>query len=373
MDFGSVRLWDDGTTWADLQPAPSRWNWEPLDRAVAAAERAGLRPMLVLGQTPAWASSDPRAPGVHVPGTGEPPRSLALWSAYVTAVADRYYGRIRAYEVWNEPNYVSDYFHGSEADMARLTESAYAAVKAVDPDALVVSPGLATRTPGQRGWLYRYLDELDPAAVDVIALHLYPPTGEGPETAAVQLDTVITALRARGIDKPVWNTEVNYGVVEPEAVAPPIPDDVAAGFLARTLIVNRASGVSRVYWYAWWHNRSLGINLTDDAGPTRAMRAWRATRAWLEGGRLAGCRTRDDEWSCVLHRDDGSLRLIVWTTATPVGLPAPAGAAALTGLDGRETPLDPGATVRLTGTPTLITGPGLTAAAAAAFLERPTR
>ena len=97
-----------GTTWAELEPAKGVWNWGGLDNFVAAAQEHGVSDILLnLGQSPRWASSSPETAG-HMYGTPAltpaPPANIQDWRDYVTAVAQRYKGRIRYYEIWNEPN-----------------------------------------------------------------------------------------------------------------------------------------------------------------------------------------------------------------------------------------------------------------------------
>ena len=55
--FGTLRLWDAGTSWTSLEPLKGVWHFETLDTWVAAAEANGIPDIiLTLGQTPAWAS-----------------------------------------------------------------------------------------------------------------------------------------------------------------------------------------------------------------------------------------------------------------------------------------------------------------------------
>jgi len=56
--FGVLRLWDSGTTWAAMEPKPGQWQFDQLDRWMA-ARAPGQAVMLTLGQSPTWASSDP--------------------------------------------------------------------------------------------------------------------------------------------------------------------------------------------------------------------------------------------------------------------------------------------------------------------------
>ncbi|WP_165400383.1 GH39 family glycosyl hydrolase [Motilibacter rhizosphaerae] len=353
--FGTVRLWDAGTTWSDLQPAPGRWDWTRLDAAVLDAESRRLEPVLVLGQTPAWASSDTRVPGMLHPGASMPPLDPRTWSAYVSAVATRYRGRIRGYEVWNEPNYVSDYYHGTEQQLASLTVLARTALRAADPGALLIGPGFATRTQGQLGWLYRYLDALPARTLDVVALHLYPPAGQGPEQAVAQLQTVEAALAGRGITAPVWNTEVNLGVVGGTSLATPVPAPLDGAYVARLLLLSRAAGIERTYWYTWSWLGNVGINLLQpDGAPSGALGAWRRVGAWMTHSTLDGCSAAGAVWTCTLRPDAGGTAQVVWTTGPGTTYAVPGGTAGVLGLEGSVSPVPASGRIPLTAVPVLL-------------------
>ena len=51
------------------------------------------------------------------------PATMQDWTNYIAAVATRDLGRIRAYEIWNEPN--AQYFSGEVIDIFRLTQAAH--------------------------------------------------------------------------------------------------------------------------------------------------------------------------------------------------------------------------------------------------------
>jgi len=66
------------------------------------------------------------------------------------ALAERYRGQVRAYQVWNEPN-LSREWSGHPPDPAgyvELLRACYVAIKEADPDALVISAGLAPTGTG---------------------------------------------------------------------------------------------------------------------------------------------------------------------------------------------------------------------------------
>jgi len=78
---------------------------------------------------------------VNLPRPGE---DWAEWGHYRYLDAELYRGRIDAYEIGNEPNLIEEWGGNPDpAAYARLLEIAYREIKSADPQALVVSAGLA--------------------------------------------------------------------------------------------------------------------------------------------------------------------------------------------------------------------------------------
>ena len=63
--IGSVRLWDTGTSWRNLEPSRGIWRWDVLDTAVDNAQAHGDSVLYVLGWGPSWALQPTRAIGGH--------------------------------------------------------------------------------------------------------------------------------------------------------------------------------------------------------------------------------------------------------------------------------------------------------------------
>ena len=186
VPIGSLRLWDNETTWSVLEPAKGQYVWGKLDAAVANAEKNGVNNiLLVLAGTPAWATDDPASGGAAgvLPGAAGMPRNIADWDSFVTAVATRYKGRISNYQIWNEAN-LSTFSTGTPAELAALTKHAYDIIKGIDPNATVVAPSMGTRLGSNGAQLSKkfmrfygaYLRELSQVnwPVDVWAAHTYP-------------------------------------------------------------------------------------------------------------------------------------------------------------------------------------------------------
>ena len=115
------------------------FEWHEPDRIVDAVNKAGLGMIARLDNQPDWARRDQ-----IFPKTG-PADNIEDWKDYIEAVAERYKGKIAAYEIWNEPNLAREW--GDAKPDARaytdILKVAYTAIKKQDPNALVISAGLS--------------------------------------------------------------------------------------------------------------------------------------------------------------------------------------------------------------------------------------
>jgi hypothetical protein len=130
-----------GFAWREIEgAAPGAYNWANTDRLMDQVDAYGLNIIARVDAQPAWA-------GGNYPVIG-PPDDYQDYVDFLTALATRYRGRIDAYQIWNEPN-LSREWGGRPPDptgYTRLLKMAYQAIKAVDPNAYVISAGMAPTT-----------------------------------------------------------------------------------------------------------------------------------------------------------------------------------------------------------------------------------
>jgi len=307
VQFGSWRLWDSHTTWAQLEPERGQWDWQALDKDVSLAEDHGVELLLTLGRSPHWASSRPNERGRKanaMPGGMAEPRSLDDWREYVRTVATRYKGRIKAYEVWNEPN-LPNFFSGTPEAMRDLAREAYTTLKQVDPDIIVVSPSAAG--PTGPSWMEEYLQLGGGKYADVIGWHFYLQR-RPPEAIFDYMQRLRPILSSGGVgDKPIWNTEAGWTYFTN------IDPSDGPAYVARSYILNWALGINRFYWYAW-DDAHMSVRLTenDQATPGAGGHAYGQIEKWLVGARMDSLRQQNDgSYVCQLSRD-GRKSWIVW-------------------------------------------------------------
>lgn len=128
--------------WRDMeQIMKGRYDWFRPDLIVDMAERHRLKLLARLDHQPFWAQAD----GGRTPLPSAPPKNYQDFGDFCHVFAERYKGRIGAYEVWNEPNLAREWGNSppNPAEYVRLLAACYVGIKTADPEAVVISAGLA--------------------------------------------------------------------------------------------------------------------------------------------------------------------------------------------------------------------------------------
>jgi hypothetical protein len=201
--------------WAGVQPFNrNRYNWANVDRMVNAAAARNMGVLAVLNSTPVWASDR------YLSGHPDPD----VFAAFAGLAADRYKGKISAYEVWNEPNGINFWNPVDPVAYTRMLQTSYTAIKQADPSATVVggvvvsvfNAGRATMNPED------FIEQMYAAGAkgsfDAISFHPYNFDGkfsEGgvgdPLSAKEQVEGMRRLMELNGDgDLKIWATE--YGI-----------------------------------------------------------------------------------------------------------------------------------------------------------------
>jgi len=129
--FGWVRV---QLQWSEFEPSPGSYNTAVYDTIIGAASRGGANVLVSVVKAPAWAS--PSHPGAL-------PENTAAFARTMRYLATRYSGQVGAWEIWNEQNLAGEV--GGQVSVApyfATLKAGYGAVKAADPNAIVLFGGL---------------------------------------------------------------------------------------------------------------------------------------------------------------------------------------------------------------------------------------
>ncbi|MBI1258645.1 MAG: hypothetical protein GC204_14350 [Chloroflexi bacterium] len=130
--------------WDDIEPQREVWSIDRADALLKALEQRNLKVIARLSDAPEWAH-----PALGARGKDgfidAPPDNLADFGRFCGVLADRYKGRIAAYQIWNEPNLSREWGnHPPDAGgYVALLKVCSDAIRAADPAAIIISAGLA--------------------------------------------------------------------------------------------------------------------------------------------------------------------------------------------------------------------------------------
>lgn len=347
LGFGTIRV---GSTWRQIEEKKGTFTFDEIDRYVDFAQQQNLDVIIQLGQPPNWATG-----GISSSPYGDlfnsiPPYNMQDWRNYVAALGNRYAGKIRYYEVWNEPN-LKGFYSGSLAKLVELTMESYKVLKAIDPQIQIISPTYTSENgvAGMREFLLAGGKDW----IDIVGIHLYgyPKPPEDMLALANQYRQVITQAGAGHL--PVWNTEsswnsyfykgVLYGSDEDD-YSIQMPNDLAISYIHRMFLCNWIAGMERAVFYGmdqpWSRIRLLDLNNLPHVAVTGE--AYQRMVDWLSGASMHHYTFSSNGVHTIsLQYADGHSGYVLWTDddrTASIALPPELALSQLQTADGRQVP-----------------------------------
>ncbi len=276
---GWLRLHDMdlATYWAGVEPQPGQYHWR--DEAIDLAISRGFQIMGGFEATPPWASNAPGEvkanalvprsdPSIWRPAWGYPPANLKDVERYVRETVRHYKGRIRAYEVWNEPH-VDLFWKGSVKEYVEMSKVIYKAVKAEDPDCLVVGGG------GINLYSWPWLEEAFKRGLlnhlDILSIHGLDQDAIATinsEELNSWIGKLFTLMESYGRKVPVWMSEGGGGSPSflldanlHDEINSVKASKLGAADLVRSWLIGRSRGIDRLFW---WRMRHWGYDYHEN-------------------------------------------------------------------------------------------------------------
>ncbi|MHB1415204.1 MAG: cellulase family glycosylhydrolase, partial [Chloroflexota bacterium] len=212
-----------------------RWNrssWEHLDQLVDLVNEYGLQMVARIDYPPDWAL--PAGTTWHA----TPPANYDDLGDFAYALASRYKGKIRYYQIWNEPNLTIEWGNQpvNAADYVRLLKTAYVRIKEADPQAVVIAAALAPtieQGPQNLSDLEFLKQMYEAGAKDYFDIASVNPYGlrSGPDDRSFSADDTNFSrpVQARQVmvsfgdaDKPIWASETGWCALPPDFPALPV-------------------------------------------------------------------------------------------------------------------------------------------------------
>jgi hypothetical protein len=312
----------DRMSWGGLEGKSGVFAGETTyDTSATAQAGAGLEVLQVFHSTPKWAIT-PDLEGKEA--WKRFPRDLRHLARFCRHVAERYRGRVAAWEPWNEANI--DGFGGHSIDeMCTMQKAAYLAFKAADP-ALTVCWNVFAGAPSeiqadiiQANETWEYFDTFN--------VHTYGK----PRAYLSQFEQARRAASGR----PLWLSEcgirLRWKTPRPWGELSPADEHSQARFVAKSYASSLYAGVDRHFFFILGNyverEKQFGL-LRHDLTPRPGYVALAAVGRFLEGGHCLGRMPLGDDGWAVLFRafPDGVERDVVVVWAGESSQPAIPGA-----------------------------------------------
>lgn len=271
-----------GVKWAKLSCRGPTDGSSPTDRIVDGLRARGIAIVGQLPQTLQW-SKDlfpgvKGAPGDRVPITYG--REATAWfGRHVRDTAEHFKGRIRTWEIGNEPDIAKFWMPAPDpAAFARFVIETSNILKTVDSGNRVISGGVcgfwAEDFSQARAFLTTFLETGAGRHIDILGLHPYRPWPElgAPGMAQRAVADAVRGLMARfGPVLPLWDTEWQITGAVDRAEVPFATDLYEAKGMLRKYLVEADAGFAHMNWQIAKARSTLdhpGQIFTADGRPT---------------------------------------------------------------------------------------------------------
>lgn len=245
--------------WQYVEWFEDTYFWDRLDLLVDTAASHGIEIIAELNGRPAWLEDHDMTEAA----------SIEAYADFAAATVEHFAGRITRWEIFNEPNSA-----GIAPDAyAAMLIAAHDAIKAVDPDAFVISGGLAaTPETGNGRWgAVDYLEGIYAAGAgghfDAIGYHPYTWPLKPSDPAAwngwqIMEDGIRAAMIANGdADLDVWMTE--FGAPTSGGGNAVSQADQAAILIEAVELASATDWAGPILWYSY-QDRGTSTSNTED-------------------------------------------------------------------------------------------------------------
>jgi hypothetical protein len=384
---------DASVDWYNLETSSGVFTWGNLDTLVSSAATAGFSDILyVLGLVPTFNSSNPSdSTCVGFNGACDPNSSTTEFNIFTNAITQRYCGKIRYWEGWNEANSASSW-NASVGLLASYMTVWYNDVHSTsncacvgtfnstncspgkaggtNPNFVLIppieSPGFFTAQEENNGsaaqntfitWLGSYIAAGGGTLYDIAGLHSYGPNAtcypsvEAYMTDVASLKQVLASASVPNM--PIWATEMNWGMNNCLSNT----DAVLDAWIARDFLLHYAMGFQRAIWYDVPQSGPIepyGFG-SIIVGSNQAV-TYGEMQKWMIGAIETNCQSLSGgNWICQLTRSSpsGYVAYAVWNPSGSGSYTVPSGVVQYRNVLNTITSTSGGSVVSLTASPLL--------------------
>lgn len=254
--------------WHEIEPEKDKFDFSGYDRIVDEAKNYGMEFIGLLAYGNSWASQKSieciknRGSGC----TNYPPDNPEDFADFVRETVAHFRGRVKYWEVWNEPNLGPSFFKplSDPQKYAEILKAAYTSAKQSDPDSTVSFAGVLMPDYLIEPSGIEFIKEVFNREPDIknyfdaLAFHPYmypyppslPPEQDTPPSQGSIITTINSlkeTMKELGIEsKPLWITEIGWPTIDN------LPEELQAAYLVRSILLSLSKGINIYCWYTTW-------------------------------------------------------------------------------------------------------------------------
>jgi hypothetical protein len=266
--------------WNRIEGEEGKWTFSDYDKYVDTAKTAGKKIIGILAYDVSWIHKDGKARNYI------PPDKIPLYLNFVQQTAGHFKGRVDAWCIWNEPNFI--FWKGSRDEYLSLARQAADALREIDSDVILLG-GAFNR--GIFGLPTAYIKGLFESGAmdkaDAVAFHPYELNPN--RTARLFLEFRAQAAKY-GFEDRIWVTETGYptGGLYPTSVS----EKKFPAYIVKTFVGLAIGGAKKILWYQLFdpQNRSransedyFGLVRSEDDYTSKGAEAFRLCAVYLSG------------------------------------------------------------------------------------------
>ncbi|MBM4046493.1 MAG: hypothetical protein FJ279_15390 [Planctomycetes bacterium] len=295
--------------WYKVEPEPGKWIFTEADAAIDRALAHGVSVFGVLHGTPSWASRDGQQSYTSIP------KDWTQWERYVEQVVSHFKGKVKVWEVWNEPQSATLYYD--------LCRHSYAAAKRANPDCLVIG---CSSTLYSSSFLKEFVQLGGLQHLDEVSAHVYH--------YSANLREVFEKYSGLLGGRRVWNTEGGGwgGSTFYSTRLDHKPERPGVQQVGRYYTTFAATPIGRMqcyYWNVWPADYTPGYEYTwtffeYDSSVKPEGVAYAVTAHELEGAKFVATLSEDNLRMHLFERDGASTAALWWEGEGVLKLSLPA-------------------------------------------------
>ena len=231
------------TGWNRVERVKDQYDWAWLDESVDGLIERGIQPFFNVGY--GNKNYTEGETGAHPIISAEVQRA---WARFVTALAKRYRGKVKYYEIWNEPN-LKGFWRPGEIDPGRyvdLVRLSAPLIRKNCPGAVIVG-GVTSRLP------YTFIRDMFEAGlgkeIDIFSFHPYSTI---PETYTERIEALRRLIKQYNPALKIWQGENGFPS-EPKSTGfigeGPYTENIQAKVMLRRLLTDCSLDIAMTLWF----------------------------------------------------------------------------------------------------------------------------